>query len=40
MQKNACINNLRQIDGSVQQWALENKQAASAAVTSPTSSRT
>ena len=32
-QKNACINNLRQIDGSVQQWALENKQAASAAVT-------
>ena len=27
-QKNACINNLRQIDGAVQQWALENKQAA------------
>jgi prepilin-type N-terminal cleavage/methylation domain-containing protein len=26
-QKNACINNLRQIDGAVQQWALENKQA-------------
>ena len=25
-QKNACINNLRQIDGAVQQWALENKQ--------------
>lgn len=24
-QKNACINNLRQIDGSKQQWALENK---------------
>ena len=24
-QKNACINNLRQIDGAVQQWALENK---------------
>jgi prepilin-type N-terminal cleavage/methylation domain-containing protein len=27
-QKNACINNLRQIDGAVQQWALENKVAA------------
>ena len=24
-QMNACINNLRQIDGAVQQWALENK---------------
>ena len=33
-QKNACINNLRQIDGAVQQWALENKAAASADVTS------
>jgi len=31
-QKNACINNLRQVDGAVQQWALENKQAAHAAV--------
>jgi prepilin-type N-terminal cleavage/methylation domain-containing protein len=31
-QKNACINNLRQIDGSIQQWALENKKAASATV--------
>jgi len=31
-QKNACINNLRQIDGAVQQWALENKQAPAAAV--------
>jgi prepilin-type N-terminal cleavage/methylation domain-containing protein len=31
-QKNACINNLRQIDGATQQWALENKVAASAAV--------
>src|SRR4051812_16037656 len=29
-QKNACINNLRQIDGAEQQWALETKQAASA----------
>ncbi len=33
-QKNACINNLRQIDGAVQQWALETKAAANAAVTS------
>src|SRR5437016_8993354 len=24
-QMNACINNLRQIDGAIQQWALENK---------------
>ncbi|MHB8519399.1 MAG: competence type IV pilus major pilin ComGC [Limisphaerales bacterium] len=24
-QKNACINNLRQIDGAKEQWALENK---------------
>ncbi len=32
-QKNACINNLRQIDGAVQTWALENKQAADAPVT-------
>ena len=31
-QKNACINNLRQIDGAVQQWALENKAAATATV--------
>ena len=26
-QRNACINNLRQIDGAKQQWALENKMA-------------
>ena len=32
-QKNACINNLRQIDSAVQTWALETKQAANAAVT-------
>ena len=32
-QKNACINNLRQIDGATQQWALETKQAPTAAVT-------
>ena len=24
-QKNACVNNLRQIDGAKQTWALENK---------------
>jgi prepilin-type N-terminal cleavage/methylation domain-containing protein len=24
-QQNACINNLRQMDGAKQQWALENK---------------
>jgi len=28
-QKNACINNLRQIDGAKQQWALENKKVSS-----------
>ncbi len=32
-QQNACINNLRQIDGAIQQWALENKAAAATAVT-------
>ena len=31
-QKNACINNLRQIDGATQTWALEAKQAADATV--------
>ncbi len=31
-QKNACINNLRQINGAIQQWALENKKAPSATV--------
>ena len=29
-QKNACINNLRQMDGGVQQYALENKLASTA----------
>jgi prepilin-type N-terminal cleavage/methylation domain-containing protein len=29
-QANACINNLRQIDGAKQQWALENKQPSTA----------
>ena len=28
-QKNACIANLKQIDGAVQQWALENKKVSS-----------
>jgi prepilin-type N-terminal cleavage/methylation domain-containing protein len=32
-QQNACINNLRQIDGAKQEWALENKQAATATPT-------
>ena len=27
-QKNSCVANLKQIDGAVQQWALENKKAA------------
>jgi prepilin-type N-terminal cleavage/methylation domain-containing protein len=30
-QKNACINNLRQIDGAKEQWALENKKSATSA---------
>jgi prepilin-type N-terminal cleavage/methylation domain-containing protein len=29
-QMNACINNLRQIDGAKQQWALETKQSTDA----------
>jgi prepilin-type N-terminal cleavage/methylation domain-containing protein len=32
-QMNACINNLRQIDGAIQQWALENKKSGSDGVT-------
>jgi prepilin-type N-terminal cleavage/methylation domain-containing protein len=32
-QMNACINNLRQIDGAIQQWALEYKKEPTAAVT-------
>ena len=31
-QKNACINNLRQVDGAIQQWALENKKDPAATV--------
>ena len=26
-QSNACINNMRQIDSAIQQWALENRKA-------------
>ena len=29
-QQNACINNLRQLDGAKQQWALENRASATA----------
>src|SRR5262249_7485258 len=29
-QQNACINNLRQLDGAKQQWALETKAASTA----------
>jgi len=32
-QKNACINNLRQLDGAKEQWALENKKSAGTATT-------
>ena len=32
-QKNACINNLRQIDGAIQQFALESKKGESDPVT-------
>jgi prepilin-type N-terminal cleavage/methylation domain-containing protein len=32
-QQNACINNLRQIDAAIQQWALENNASAASAVT-------
>jgi prepilin-type N-terminal cleavage/methylation domain-containing protein len=32
-QTNACINNLRQIDGSVNQYALENKVSSGAVTT-------
>lgn len=36
-QKNACINNLRQIDGAKQQYALENKKTS--ADSAPTSTQ-
>ena len=31
-QMNACINNLRQIDGAIQQWALEYKKSSTSPV--------
>ena len=31
--KSACVNNLRQIDGAKESWALENKKEAGAGVT-------
>src|SRR5512140_628035 len=34
-QKNACINNLRQLDGAIQQFALEARKGAADAVTLP-----
>ncbi len=34
-QANACINNLRQIDGAAQQWALEKGQQTGAALSYP-----
>jgi len=34
-QANACINNLRQIDAAVNEWALETKQTTGASVTFP-----
>src|SRR5437868_10879822 len=35
-QANACINNLRQIDGAANQWALENKKKTGDAISYPT----
>ena len=32
-QTNACVNNLKQIAGAIQTWALENKKLTTAAVT-------
>ena len=34
-ERNACINNLRQIDAAKQQWALENNKTADAVPTAP-----
>ena len=33
-QQNACINNLRQIDAAINEWALENGQTTGASVAS------
>jgi prepilin-type N-terminal cleavage/methylation domain-containing protein len=38
-QKNACISNLRSIEGATQQWALENSKAYDSTVTYPDISR-
>src|SRR5205807_3427817 len=35
-QSNACINNLRQIDGAKQQWALETNQGSATATPAST----
>jgi len=35
-QANACINNLRQIDGAAQQWALEKGKTTTDGITYPT----
>jgi prepilin-type N-terminal cleavage/methylation domain-containing protein len=34
-QKNSCINNLRQVDGAIQEWAMENKKGPTDPVTFP-----
>jgi len=34
-QANACINNLRQIDGAINEWALETGKSNGSTVTSP-----
>ena len=34
-QQNACINNLKQIDGAISEWALETGQSSGVTVTSP-----
>ena len=34
-QQNACINNLRQIDGAINEWALESGKSNGASVASP-----
>jgi prepilin-type N-terminal cleavage/methylation domain-containing protein len=39
-QANACINNLRQIDAAVNQWALENKKTTGTAAPSLTTDLT
>ena len=31
-QQNACINNLRQIDGAINEWALENGQSSGTSI--------